>query len=517
VPASGPTISSGRRGYLRYQYGEHFWIPEVLADFSKGMVRDTARIAIPDGSVYDSADYLLDQPGVARKRGGTSYAGPALTGSTFVPVVKHVPFLTGSPGTAAPQLLAIGDNTHLYKITAGAATDIGVAAQANIWIPIALSPGSVYAICVEWGATSQKYDGATISTLAGGLGLTSVVSYKSRLVGIVNTQTNRLLFSPTPDVNAAWDVNSYIDCDNTLVGLAALNNVLLLFSPQATERIIGATPPPNSDMDRAPLSSVGCTDARSIVTESPYVYFANPQGVFMTNGSTPVSLTMEGGISTYWRSLFSGYVQAWPIPTNATWTIAAGFWRGFLFISVLNASRALQACLMCQVRTRAWWRLTNVNAMSWTTSVDGTELWYGDAATNRVVAMSGIFNPSAANKLDANGSAVAPSIEFRPVGQGTGTKAYAWGHLNFDMRDAAADNPTMAVTVKTGIEADTSYTPPESPLQESSTLTRPRFQINRNAQAATVALAQTGPSAKTELYALEVQQRQQSLVGEGVT
>ena len=172
---------------------------------------------------------------------------------------------------------------------------------------------------------------------------------------------------------------------------------------------------------------------------------------------------------------------------------------------------------MCNVASRAWWRLTNVNASCWQTALDGSELYYGDASTNRVVAISGIFNPSGANKLDANGTAVTPSIEFRPVGQGTGTKAYAWGHLNFDMRDAASDNPTMGVTVKTGTEADTSLIPPESPLVKTVTLMRPRFAINRNAQVVTVALAQTGPSAKTELYALEVQQRPQSLVGEGVS
>jgi len=169
------------------------------------------------------------------------------------------------------------------------------------------------------------------------------------------------------------------------------------------------------------------------------------------------------------------------------------------------------------VRTRAWWRLTNVNASCCATSLDGNDLYYGDASSNRVIAINGIFNPSAANKNDANGAAITPTIEFRPIGQGVGTKAYAWGHLDFDMRDAAADNPTMAVTVKTGIEANTNYTPPESPLAETSTLTRPRFQINRNAQAVTIALAQSGPSAKTELYALEVQQRPQSLVGEGVS
>jgi hypothetical protein len=511
--SAGPTISSGRRGYLRYQYGEHFWIPEVLADFSKGMVRDVARVAIPDGSVYDSADYLLDLPGVARKRGGTSFGGPALTGSSFVVGLAHVPF----PGGTGLQLLAVGSNGHLYNVLPGSMTDVG-ALSATDYMDVAVSPGATYAIFPHGGGQTQKYDGATISGLDGSFGHGHITSYKARLVGSGNVVLNRLYFSPTPDVNSTWDTtNSWIDCDNQISGLAALNNALLIFSAGAMERIIGSTPPPNSDMDRAPVSNVGCTDSRSIVSVSPYVYFANPQGVFLTNGSTPVSLTAEGGISTYWRSLFSGYVAAVPVPSASTWTISAAFWGGFLFVSVLDNSRNLVATLMCKVSTRAWWRLTNVKAMCWANSMDGTELWYGDGASGRVIAMSSIFNPSASNKLDANGTAVTPTIELRPVGQGTGTKAYAWGHVDFDMRDAASDNPTMAVTVKMGTEADTILTPPESPLVETSTLVRPRFQINRNDQACTVALTQSGPSAKTEIYAVEVQNRPQSLVGEGVT
>jgi hypothetical protein len=509
---SGPTISSGRRGYLRYQYGEHFWIPEVLADFSRGMVRDTARIAIPAGSVYDSADYLLDQPGLARKRGGWSYAGPALTGAGYVVNLAHVPFTTGS------QLLATTNNSHLYRVTAGTTTDLG-AINSPMYGQIALSPGSSYLLLGDpLNTNAQKYDGTTISNLDGAFAYGHMVSYKARAIGSsLAGAYNRVLFSPTPDVNATWDnANSYIDCDNQVSGFAALSNSLLVFSQNATERIIGATPPPNSDMDRAPVSNVGCTDCRSIVTESPYVYFANPQGVYMTNGTTPVNLTQEGGIRTYWRSLFTGYQSAAPVPNANSWTIASGFWRGYLFVSVLNQARVSQACLMCDVVRRAWWRLTNVHASCWATAIDGTELYYGDALTNRVVAMSSIFTPAAGNKNDGDGTAVTPTIEFRPVGQGTGTKAYAWGHLDFDMRDAATDNPTMAVTVKMGIEADTILTPLQSPLGETSTLVRPRFEINRNALAVTVSLAQSGPSAKTELYALEVQNRPQSLVGEGV-
>src|SRR5215831_14687227 len=511
--AQGPTISSGRRGYLRYQYGEHFWIPEVLANFSKGMIRDTARITIPDGAVYDSADYLLDQPGLARKRGGTSYAGPALTGASYITNLKHVPYAAG------PQLLALADNSHLFNAISG--TDIGAVNGPNLG-QVAVSPGGTYlTLGTPSGTQAQKFDGTTISSLDGVAAYNHLVAYKSRLVGAGGpggTPTNRIFFSSTPDVNATWDTaNAWIDCDNRVSGFAALNNALLVFSSGAMERIIGATPPPNSDMDRAPVDNVGCTDCRSIVTESPYVYFANPQGVFLTNGSTPVSLTAEGGIANYWRSLFPGYVSAAPVPTASSWTIASGFWRGFLFVSVLDGSRNLKACLMCNVAQRAWWRLTNINAACWTAALDGNELYYGDALTNQLVAMSGIFNPTAANKNDANLRPVTPLIEFRPIGQGVGVKSYAWGHVDFDLRDAYADNPLLNVAVKIGLEADTALVPPESPLGESSTVTRsPRFTINRSAQAVTITLAQSGPSAKTELYAVEVQQRPQPLTGEGI-
>ena len=56
------------------------------------MVRDTPRVGIPVGHVYDAADYLLHQPGVAQKRGGTSYAGPALTSATYGAACAYAPF-----------------------------------------------------------------------------------------------------------------------------------------------------------------------------------------------------------------------------------------------------------------------------------------------------------------------------------------------------------------------------------------------------------------------------------------
>jgi len=477
------------------------------------MIRDVARVAIPEGAVYDSADFLLDQPGVARKRGGTSYAGPALSGASYVTSLVHAPFSGGA------QLLAVGSNTHLFKVTSGTTTDIG-AVNFQTYSKLVVSPGATYVIVPANSATQvQKYNASAVSSLDSTLFQSHFASYKSRLVSVQSggTQENRIFFSPTPDVNSTWDTtNSFIDADNPISGFAPLNNALLVFSAAGMERIIGATPPPNSDMDRAPVSPVGCTDVRSIVVTGPYVYFANPQGVYLTNGSTPVSLTEQGGIDTYWRSLFSGYISAAPVPSSSTWTIAAGYWRGFLFVSVLNDSRVLQATLMCDVSRRAWWRLSNVKAMCYATSVDGTELYYGNADTNRVTAMSGIFSPTSSNKNDADGTAVTPSIEFAPIGRGSSVKSYGFGRLTYDMRDSSSDNPTLAVAVKTGIEADTSTTPSESPLAETSTADRKRFSIAKDSQAVTISLTQSNASSKTEIYALEADVRSHPISKDGV-
>lgn len=491
------------------RYGTRGWVPQIEADFTRGMVRDIARSNLPAGTVYDAADYLLHQPGVAQKRGGHSYDGSALTG------ISYIIGLVYYPRPAGEQLLAVTNTGHLFNYSN---VDYG-ALGATFYGRPCVSPGATYVIVPNGtGVNAQKHNGAAITTLDGGTALNHVATYKGRVVGSLAATPERLQFSPTPDVDTTWDTtNSWISCDNPISGIQPLNNTLLVFTQNGLERILGASPPPNSDMDRAPvLGALGCTDVRSIVSVGGAVVYANPVGVFMTNGATPIDLTQQGGIGSYWRSLFSGYVPAAPVPLSTTWTIAAGFFRNFLFVSVLDASRVVQAGLMCYLPTRAWWRVTNMKASCFAGKADGTELWYGDASTNRVVKLSGIFSPAAGNKNDADGAAVTPTIEFRPFGEGPAPKSIGFGRLDYDMRDAASDNPTMAVTTKTGLEADTSSTPSESPLVETTTLDRKRFTINKEAQQVTVALAQTNASSKTELYALEVETRPHPFSNDGV-
>lgn len=475
----------------------------IEADTSRGIVRDAPRTAIPQGSVYDASDFLLHQPGLVQKRGGTSYAGPALTGGTYAAAVAYAEFPAGS------KLCAIDERGHLFTVTSGATTDISTLGATFLPLDrpkVRIGGGkNLLIIPSNDGATGPKYyDGAAVGNLAATAPAGKFVEvYKTRVVlGNVSANPNRLYFSPTPDPTTAWDTtNSWIDFDYPITGLAATHNMLLVFSQGHTERLIGSTPPPGSDMDRSPIGTVGCTDARSIVVQENNVMFANTRGVFLTNGAGFASLTDEGLIASYWQSLFSGYD-----PT--TWTIAAGIYRTFYIVSIIDNNGTLAATLMCNVPRRAWWRLTNIKARMFSQAVGAAEeLYYADRATNRVGTLSGILSPASANKNDADGTAVTPTLTYRMQGQGTGVKAFGHGQLTYDMRDASADNPTLAVTVAPGVEATTFAAVAESPLAETSDAIRSRFTVNKDSQGITVKLAQTNASSKTEVYALEVESR----------
>lgn len=540
--------------------------PQMEMDFSKGIIRDSPRTAIPSGGVYDSADFLLHQPGIAIKRGGTSYAGPALTGATYAASVTYAEFPAGS------QIVSIGDNGHLYKVTAGATTDVstmgtgfppvdqpklrigggknllvipssdglnppktydgtsvavlGPNTTLNAGVPPTVLPTGTVTVASTTGFPTSGtiwiqgqavvYTGTTATTFTGCTGGTGsfangvvvsnvppfkyVAIYKTRIVGALS---NRLYFSPTPDPTVAWDTsNSWIDADYPVTGLAALHNALLLFSQGHTERIIGSTPPPGSDMDRAPVGSIGCTDARSIVVQEGNALFANPRGVYMSNGAGFASLTTEGFIESYWQSLLSGY-------DPATWVISCGVYRSFMFVSVLDNTGALKATLMCNVPRRAWWRLTNVRAAMMSPAVGaGEELYYADRSTNRVTTVSGMFSPAAGNKNDANGTAVTPLLETRAVGASRpGLKRFGYGRLSYDMRDAATDNPTIAVSTAPSVEASAFTAVTESPLAKTTDDLRATFTVAKDSQGETFRFQQANASSKTEIYGLEVEMR----------
>lgn len=508
MPASSPNALSGRRGNWRYLYGSHGWVPIVDANWSKGMVRDAPRSSIPPNAVYDSSDFLLHQPGVAIKRGGTTYAGPAFATGTSAKAVSYAEFPAGA------QVIAVGSTNAIHKVTPTTTTALGGATVAGGLVDrpkLRIGGGANLLIfpCADGTTSPIKYDGsgAPASLAASSPGGTVCEIYKTRLVlGGADGNENRLYFSPTPDITATWDTtNSWIDCDHAITGLAALHNALLIFSQGHTERIIGSTPPPGSDMDRSPLGDVGCSDARSIIVQEGNCLFANSRGVYLTNGAGFASLTTEGQIETYWQSLLSGY-------DPSTWIISAGIIRSFYVVSISDANGANIATLMCNVPRRAWWRLDNVRSAMFAQAVGAQEeLYYADLAAPRVTRMSGIFVPTAANKYDADGTPVEPTLDFQTNAGGPGLKSFGDGRLSYDMRDAATDLPQLAVSYAAGLEATTFQAAQESPFGPTTDEDRVGFSTGFDSQAITAKLVQTGPSAKTEIYALELDERSHSM------
>jgi hypothetical protein len=188
--------------------------------------------SIPKNGVYDAADFLLHQPGIAIKRGGTSYAGPAFGAGASRSGVVYAEFPAGS------KLVGVNNSNALYTVTSGATTSLGGSTVAGGMIDkpkLRVGGGTNKLIfpCADGTTAPIKYDGSAAPAALGGTPPAGKVCeiYKTRLVlGGRRANPNRLYFSPTPDIGATWDTtNSWIDCDHAITGIAAMHNALLIF------------------------------------------------------------------------------------------------------------------------------------------------------------------------------------------------------------------------------------------------------------------------------------------------
>lgn len=477
----------------------------IDGDWSKGIVRDAPRASIPPGGVYNSVDFLLETPGLAYKRGGTIYAGPAMTAATQARALHYADYIAGS------QLLAIGDNGHLYRITSGATTDVATLGAAYIpackliyhhggtkeYVVIPTNDGS---------ALAKRWNGSVVSTMVASAPKGTVcTTYKSRLV-LANDKVHkvRLWFSPATvdngtDIDQVWDAEAWLDADYPVVGLAPLQNTLLIFSNQQTERLTGTTPPPGTDFDHGLVGGIGCTDARSISVWQNYAIFANARSIFMTNGVGFRDLLTDAGLVRYWQGILSGY-------SYPTWTISSGIlWDKFLFMAVMNGNTFVD-CLVSNLTRNSWWRFSNIDAAMFTSAVGiRDDLYFADLSAPRATAVASCWFPASVNKFDADGSTVAPTLETRVLGASPNVKTYGRSWLDYDLRDAGTDNPTLTVQVAPGLEATTFSAVPESPLPESADEVRKTVSASKTSQGLSVRLSQIGPSAKTEIYSIELE------------
>lgn len=502
--AAPPTMKLPPISFIRLRRYMPSWATE--GDWSKGMISDAPRASLPASTVVNAVDYILDAPGIATKRGGTTYAGPVMTGATTARGVIYADFTVGS------QLLGVGDNGTLYNIIPSSTIIPTGGAMGAAYVPLCnpvYHQGGTKQYVIfptnNGSAAFKKYNGTAVTAAVASVPHGKIVTtYKSRLV-VGNDGTNKVRswFSPATvtsgvDIDQVWDTaNAWVDSENEIVGYAPLQNSLLIFSHHQTERLTGTTPPPGTDFDHAPVGRVGCTDARSISLWQNYAVFANQRSIYMTNGVGFKDLLADAGMSKFWQTALLNY-------DPATWVISSGLlWNKYLWVSVMNGTTFVTS-LCCNLARNVWWRNSNIEATMWSSANDvRDELFYADRTTNRVVRVADCWNPSATNKLDADGTPVAPVLETRVIAPSASLKNYGLMYLNMDMRDAATDNPSMAVRVAPGVEATTFSLCPESPFAETTDMKRRRLSISKLSQGLTVRLTQTGASSKTELYAIE--------------
>jgi hypothetical protein len=259
------------------------------------------------------------------------------------------------------------------------------------------------------------------------------------------------------------------------------------------------------------------------------VYFANENGVYLTDGAKVISITenKHGGISFFWREeVMKGYFP------ELGHVCAMGLYQDmYLFLTVtrLDATPPLPVTeqLLCFLPSQAWIRLgPKLAADMYATSLAGTNTAgtnnaisndiylaqpFGTGATScRIVKAAGILSPTVANVNDADGSPVLPQWTTRAyIGGGFGQKRYGYGHLSYQMN--SIDTPTLTVAINPTIEETGNFIEATegSPLAKTTAGTkRKRFRIFKDAQGLSFQITQTAASEQTEIYALEFESGQ---------
>lgn len=454
------------------------------------MRQDDPRHLMARDAAWNLIDYIPGQGAPARERGGWSYASPDLSSvratASYVQSVAYAPFAAGA------KLCVTDEDGELYTVAStSSATDIGALTGAPKQNPVFHRDNLIFP-SPNGTSLCKRYTGSVISTFSPTIAGQYAIVYKDRsAVANSASQPQRIHFS---DAGAlTYTASGYIDCSGPINAVAALRNAVLLWSPGKTERLRGATPPPSTDMILEPVFDQGCLDARSVANHNDFVVFANARGVFMTDGAVFLDLTRAGGMSQYWRSLLSSY--------TSSWTISAGVYRGFYIVSLMNGA-TFQDCLACDIDRRTWFRMSNLKALCFGTTVSAAdELYFGSRVAPRLCSLSSLFSKSASVKNDADGTAVTAVWEtaFTPL---QGKLRIRDLYVSYDLRDAASDDPTLTISYLTSPESS-AYTVLSS-VSETSAFSRQRVPLRRVANGFGFKLSRANASSDARLYSLEL-------------
>jgi hypothetical protein len=483
------------------------------------MVRDSPRDQLPGGALWNCVDWIPRKLGAPlRKRGGWAYASRVLGTSTFVNALIYAPFANGA------QNIAVASDGNVYAFTTVSETAVGFAfnvAQNPVYHRSNSPTVGTVIIPAASGTVAPKFfDGNNYGNLGGGppTGIYAAVWNDRTVLANSTVNPNRVWFGPAGNSAATWDTtNAWQDATLPITGVGVLKTAIMLFHLRSTERLRGTTPPSSTtigDLQMDNAFDVGCIDARSIVNYNDTLIWADARGVYQTDGAALKDLTWNGdqGIRSYWRSILANYVGA----VGGT-TIVGGVYDDTYIVAVMSGTTFVD-CLAYDLAHGFWYRLGNFPVRAFCrTGSTFEETLMGLGSVGRVASISPILSPSAATKDDADGTAVTPVMEtglFRGFTHihrrwmpSMGLQQWKTLYFNYDLRDAAADNPTLTVSYATDPGA-TSYTAIARTLAETVKNTRAKRDFATNgggirSSGLMLKIAQTGASADTRLSAFE--------------
>jgi hypothetical protein len=478
--------------------------PTSLLGDVRGFARDYPRDRLPQGLLWDVIDYipaLLDAQ--LTSRGGWDYASAALP--AVIEGGIYAPFRSG------PRLL-LNTNGNVYQVAipGGAVTNQG-ASPSVVQNPVMLmdqviSPNAAGVLPKVYTAPAA---GGLITIADAGAGAAMgryATVYKNRvLISGAAPNDGRIYFSPPGTALTAWDAAAWQGTSLPLTGIGALRSTILAFHAGSVERIRGTKPPDTAASDVGDLileslfDRAGCGDARSIAYWNDNCLFADERGIHMTDGAVVRNLIAQGGLSTFWRSLYRDRTS-----------LAAETYLDYYIITVVTtAGDAIT--LICDLNRRTWFRFANVRASCYIRSVGvQEEVYFGVGINNRLAGISPCFFPIRDDiAMDDNGQAVLPVFETRWHRLGDeGRKRIRFAYLSYDMRSTPANPaPVLPEALDFGyvLSPELQVYTSSGQLPSTTTYDRLRLPIGADPYGIAFQVKQLLPSTVTRIYDQQVE------------
>lgn len=486
----------------------------LQSSFKRGMVRDFPRDQMPTGTAWDLKDFIPSLDGeVLSKRGGWSYSSPSVSSISGGASGMRGVFAPTFGGLVATTQRLVGFTATGYSIDISSSSSAASVSSSDDLLvypnPIMYSDQMIYMSVAgmrRWSGTGST---SSISTAPGGM--LAVESYRSSLVA-AEASGNKIYFAKPGDYGT-WDsTNGFITTPGILLSLKSLASVMLVFTTTGVHRVRGAPPPytgttaqVSPDLTLDTIYNQGGLLTRSQLVVGELCYFATADGLFVTDGAGITDITEQSGFSRYWRDSFATIN-----PRGAFDDIILGSFRQYILCSPLYGPTSGSptdggiGTLVYDTINKSWFRMTTPVISMYSTSKSTGETYFSLRNSPYVGKVSTMFSPTSSVKADADGTAIQPSLEtpyylFRPRGQKRLRNVY----VGYDVRDAASDNPTLAVSYADGPE-DTSYTSLGT-LSETSQTTRQRIGMRVPAMdGVSFKIAQSNNSSETRIFDLEV-------------